>query len=299
MGEDGPTRGSTTSRSRKRAPCRLAGSYSLGELCGRVGGLDLFPDLPYATFEALRRWAFEPPRSTSRCAGASRSVAVSRDPRPVDVRRLHAARAPAGPRAGSRCSIATGPRFKLDPTNTGANDLMASSSRPARSTRLTQGPLPGTPVDEQTDPVLYRGVRPRRFPKPGSRIPTSPTRPPPSWSPTVTASPGTRRSIRSPTSRPSRSPKMVNIKPSRFGALRASVRGLRLLRARGHRRLRRRAMGARLGRGHIQYLASLFHPDTPNDMAPTGTTSPTRRGPPDHPARSRAAETGFRWADDA
>ena len=32
------------------------------------------------------------------------------------------------------------------------------------------------------------------------------------------------------------------------------------------------------GRGQIQYLASLFHPDTPNDIAPSGYNEPA---PPD------------------
>ncbi len=31
------------------------------------------------------------------------------------------------------------------------------------------------------------------------------------------------------------------------------------------------------GRGQIQYLASLFHPDTPNDIAPTGYNLPVAR----------------------
>ena len=50
------------------------------------------------------------------------------------------------------------------------------------------------------------------------------------------------------------------------------------------------------GRGHIQYLASLFHPDTPNDVAPDGLQRP---GPgaglpssPSRPSRARRASAG-------
>ena len=51
------------------------------------------------------------------------------------------------------------------------------------------------------------------------------------------------------------------------------------------------------GRGQIQYLASLFHPDTPNDVAPGGYNDARRRPPglPGEPAAGAAAPTGFRW----
>jgi hypothetical protein len=50
------------------------------------------------------------------------------------------------------------------------------------------------------------------------------------------------------------------------------------------------------GRGHIQYLASLFHPDTPNDVAPTGYNLPEPPpGLPASPVEPQIAPTGFRW----
>ena len=43
------------------------------------------------------------------------------------------------------------------------------------------------------------------------------------------------------------------------------------------------------GRGHIQYLASLFHPDAPNDVAPSGYNDPSvPEGLPGEPAHARA-----------
>ena len=51
-----------------------------------------------------------------------------------------------------------------------------------------------------------------------------------------------------------------------------------------------------MGRGHIQYLASLFHPDTPNDVAPGGYNHPdTPAGLPTTPLQPAAEPTGFRW----
>ncbi|HSO99420.1 MAG TPA: hypothetical protein VLP43_10750, partial [Solirubrobacteraceae bacterium] len=53
------------------------------------------------------------------------------------------------------------------------------------------------------------------------------------------------------------------------------------------------------GRGQAQYLASLFHPDTPNDLAPSGyNIDPPPDGLPASPLEPRAEPTGFRWAAD-
>ena len=83
-------------------------------------------------------------------------------------------------------------------------------------------------------------------------------------------------------------PRMVNIKPRRIGGLQTAVRHLRLLRRARDRRLRRRPVRARPGRGQAQYLASLFHPDTPNDLAPAATTTTPARGAPVEPAAAGA-----------
>jgi hypothetical protein len=51
------------------------------------------------------------------------------------------------------------------------------------------------------------------------------------------------------------------------------------------------------GRGHIQYLASIFHPDTPNDVAPAGyNMHGTEPGLPSSPLEPAPTETGFRWS---
>ena len=51
------------------------------------------------------------------------------------------------------------------------------------------------------------------------------------------------------------------------------------------------------GRGQIQLLASLFHPDGPNDVAPGGynTDAPAADLPPS-PLAANPAPTGFRRA---
>ena len=50
------------------------------------------------------------------------------------------------------------------------------------------------------------------------------------------------------------------------------------------------------GRGQIQYLASLFHPDGPNDVAPGGFNEPeVPPGLPSSPLPVAVEPTGFRW----
>ena len=51
-----------------------------------------------------------------------------------------------------------------------------------------------------------------------------------------------------------------------------------------------------MGRGQNQYLASLFHADAPNDVAPTGFNLPdTPAGLPSARSRRRPRARGFRW----
>ena len=71
---------------------------------------------------------------------------------------------------------------------------------------------------------------------------------------------------------------------------------LRLLRrARASARTAAARPSSGVGRDHIQYLASLFHPDTPNDMAPGGYNEPELPdGMPQSPLEPRIAATGFR-----
>jgi hypothetical protein len=51
-----------------------------------------------------------------------------------------------------------------------------------------------------------------------------------------------------------------------------------------------------VGRGQIQYLASLFHADAPNDVAPTGyNLAEPPPGLPDSPLAPTPSALGFRW----
>jgi hypothetical protein len=91
-------------------------------------------------------------------------------------------------------------------------------------------------------------------------------------------------------------PKMVNVKPSRFGAIRELFGAYDYLAEHGIDAYGGGQFELGPGRGHIQYLASLFHPDTPNDVAPGGYNAP-EPGPglPLSPLEPVPSAVGFRW----
>jgi L-alanine-DL-glutamate epimerase-like enolase superfamily enzyme len=88
----------------------------------------------------------------------------------------------------------------------------------------------------------------------------------------------------------------VNVKPSRIGSLRA------LLDVYAHCERASIVMyGGGMGelgvaRGQIELLASLFHPDAPNDVAPSAYNLPDLpAGLPESPLTPPARAVGFRW----
>ena len=92
-------------------------------------------------------------------------------------------------------------------------------------------------------------------------------------------------------------PKMINIKPSRFGPLSALFEAYDICEQRGMGAYGGGQTELGAGRGHIQYLASIFHPDTPNDVAPRGYNVPDfPDGLPDTPLAPAYRESGFSWA---
>ena len=91
-------------------------------------------------------------------------------------------------------------------------------------------------------------------------------------------------------------PRRLNLKPCRFGSVRA------LFDTYDH--CAKHDIGGYgggmfeqgPGRGQLQYLASLFHPDGPNDLAPTAyNVRPLPGDLPRSPLPPQPHPTGFRW----
>ena len=93
-------------------------------------------------------------------------------------------------------------------------------------------------------------------------------------------------------------PRTLNSKPSRFGYLRELLAFYDYCREHGIGLYGGGMFELGPGRGQIQYLASLFHADAPNDVAPRAYNEPEPlpglQGSPLAPA---VAEVGFRWGE--
>ena len=281
----------------------LAGDWTLGTFGERVAELDLFPADPVREVSRLyRRWAYESAALdlALRQGGMSLAQALGRDARPVTfVVSLRLGKPATLDPVSRRLAAYPTLRFKLDPTSEWTDELIAAlvDTRAVDSVDF-KGHYKGTVVDQPPDPDLYRRVV-EAFPYAWIEDPalTSETR-------AVLAGQEDRitwdapiHSIADIEALPF-PPKMVNVKPSRFGSLQALMDAYDYL---DERRIQAYGGGQfelGPGRGHIQYLASLFHPDTPNDVAPTGYNLPdTPSGLPSSPLPSQPSETGFRWGE--
>ena len=169
-------------------PHDLTGPETVGEFCELIGKTDLFPAPPQVeTSRQYRRWAFE---------SAALDLALKQNSTDLSTH-LGRPMLPLNFVASMRLAPFEGSssieplmakleryptlRFKLDAATDWDDGLLAAlQSRP-------------TPTSTSGWPSASS--------RPGLRIPTSPTRPAWSSSPTGTGSPGTRRSIRSVTSR--------------------------------------------------------------------------------------------------
>src|SRR5205823_5183949 len=91
-------------------------------------------------------------------------------------------------------------------------------------------------------------------------------------------------------------PRTINIKPSRFYDAQALFDTYDYLAAHGIAAYGGGQFELGPGRGQIQYLASLFHPDAPNDVAPSEYNDPEPQpGLPESPLEPTPSPTGFRF----
>src|SRR5207247_9947980 len=167
-------------------------------------------------------------------------------------------------------------RFKLDPENDWDAELIAELAEIAGVDVLDlKGLYRGTPVDVETDPELYRAVA-DAFPEawledPDLNDETRPVLDPHADRITWDAPLESLAAITSL----ERRPRAINSKPSRFGSLRELLSVYEHCQREGIRIYGGGQGELGPGRGQIQYLASLFHPDTPNDVAPSGYNDPS------------------------
>jgi L-alanine-DL-glutamate epimerase-like enolase superfamily enzyme len=283
---------------------------TLGAACALLGELDLFPAPPVREpSRHYRRWAFESAvlDLALRQNELALHEAVGREPRPLSFvcsTRLSSfgedSRSSTEP-VRRRLAKYPGLRFKLDPENDWDADLIAELRELAPVDVLDlKGLYRGTPVDVETDPELYRAVA-EAFPEayledPDINEETRPVLEPHAkritWDAPLHSLADLEALERKPTA--------INSKPSRFGSLRELSAVYEHCEREGVAIYGGGQGELGPGRGQIQYLASLFHPDTPNDVAPSGYNDPAvPEGLATSPMDPAPSSTGFRWAEPA
>jgi hypothetical protein len=285
----------------------LTGHATLGEFCEFMEDVDTFPAEPQREVSRrYRRWAFESAALdlALRQAGLGIEEKLGRQARPVSFvcsMRL----SPGGEEPSTietlRRKLDPYPdlRFKLDPTNDWSDDLIADLVATGAIDSLDlKGFYKGTVVDVETDPELYAKLI-EAFPDAWLEDPDvngetrpllEPVRDRLTWDAPI-------HSIADIKELPW-APKMVNVKPSRIGGLRDICEAYDYCAERGTGAYGGGQWELGIGRGQIQVLASLFHPDTPNDTAPRGyNEADPPPGLPTSPLEPRLASTGFRWDD--
>jgi L-alanine-DL-glutamate epimerase-like enolase superfamily enzyme len=281
----------------------LTGPKTLGEFCDLVHALDLFPAPPIREVSPLyRRWAFESAALdlALRQAGMSLHEHLGITPRPVTfVVSLRLGDPPTIDPLRRRLDIYPSLRFKLDPVSAWSEELIADLQATGAVDSLDlKGLYKGSVVDQGADPVLYERVA-RAFPD--------------AWIEDPALTPETDAVLAGARERITWDanihgiadveelpfpPKMVNVKPSRVGGLKELLDTYDYCNERGIGMYGGGQFELGPGRGQIQYLASLFHPDTPNDVAPGGYNDPEPvAGLPVSPLAPVPSAVGFRWGD--
>ena len=282
-------------------PIDLAGAWTIASLSEHIARHDLFaakaPERDVS--RRYRRWAYESAALdlALRQNDTSLHALLGRTPRPLTfVVSLRLGEPPSLEPMLKRMSGHPNLRFKLDPTSSWTDELIAELLATGAVAAVDfKGHYRGTVVDQPPDARLYARVA-EAFHD--------------AWLEDPALTPETIDALRPHVERFSWDapihtvsdieslpypPRMVNIKPSRMGSLEE------LLAAYEH--CERRGIGAYgggqfelgVGRDHIQYLASVFHPDTPNDVAPVGYNAvEPSDGLPDSPLTAEPPAVGMR-----
>jgi hypothetical protein len=286
----------------------LAGKHTISSFSELLEGLALFPSPPEREVSVnYRRWAFESAALDLALRQADKSLheVMEREPKPVNFVVSMRLTPPGSDQVSTiepvrkRLEVYPTLRFKLDPTNDWTDELISHLVDTGAVDSLDlKGQYKGTPVDVDTDPELYRKLI-EAFPKAWLEDPdvTEETK--------AVLDPVAERvtwdaPIHSVADIEDRvwPPKMVNIKPSRFGPVHELFAAYDHCEANGIGAYGGGQWELGPGRGHIQYLASIFHPDTPNDVAPSGyNTAGTEPGLPSSPLEPTPTPTGFRWGE--
>jgi hypothetical protein len=277
----------------------LAGTWTLDSFSRHLAGEALFESPPERdVYLDYRRWAFESAALdlALRQSGMTLGQAVGRQLSPVTyVVSMRLGEPPTLEGLKGWLELYPGLRFKLDATSDWTDELVAELRDLGCVDSIDfKGHYTGTVVDQGPDPALYSRVT--------EALPGV-------WIEDPAIDDGTRPILEAVSSRVTWDaiihsvediealpwpPKTVNVKPSRFGSVERLFAAYDYCEARDIGAYGGGQFELGVGRGHIQYLAALFHPETPNDVAPGGFNLPIPTpGMPMSPLTVAPRETGF------
>ena len=280
----------------------LAGDWTLATFVEHLAGVELWPAPPeWEMARRWRTWAFESAALdlALRQAGLGLPEALGREPRPVRfVNSLGLGSPPELSAIARRLDRYPGLRFKLDAQASWSPELAGEVAATGAVDVIDFKGRYGLPVEDDFALLgMYEAVL-ARFD--GVILEDPHDRPDVAG---LVEPHAARVSFDAPIATPDdvdNAPfgaRTVNVKPSRIGGVRALLDVYAHCEAHGIR-----MYGGGMGevgpaRGQIQLLAALFHPDAPNDVAPSPYNLPDLPdGLPTSPLEPPAEILGFRWA---
>jgi L-alanine-DL-glutamate epimerase-like enolase superfamily enzyme len=293
--------GTTLHETRPHHP--LEGEWTLGGFSDHLATLELWPEPPeWPVAVNFRRWAFESAALdlALRQAGRPLHDVLGLEPQPVRfVNSLGLGKEqPSIEPVRRRLARSPGVRFKLDAEVTWALELVDEvAATGAVDTIDFKGHYGFEVEDPEALAALYDRViaafpdayleDPHDLPEIAQRLGSHVER-------VSYDSPIRSAEDIGATPLPAR---VVNVKPSRIGSL-PQLFAVYARCAREQRPMYGGGMGELgVGRGQIELLAALFHPDAPNDVAPSAYNEDDPPGDlPASPLEPRPEATGFRWA---
>ena len=279
----------------------VSGEWTIDSFSSHLATLDLYPKPPqHDRLRSFRRWGFESAALDLALRQAGRSLAgvLGREVRSLTfVNSIHLTAPPTFDQIRSRLEVFPALRFKLDPTTDWDERLIAEIAATGAVDTVDLKSQYPPPFGQPADPHLYDAVA-RAFPDAWIEDPAIT---PETW-PVLEAHirrvtwDGTLWSI-ADIERLSTRPRAINIKPVRFGTVQ-TLFGVYDYCAAYEIAMYGGGFGELgVGRHQIQYLASVFHPDTPNDVAPSGYNLPELDPAlPTSPLTKVPDGAGFRWA---
>jgi hypothetical protein len=276
----------------------LSGTWTLETFSHQLETLPLFDHEPEQhAYLDYRRWAYESAALDLALRQARRSLgaAVDREPQPLTfVVSMRLGEPATTDRLHAWLELYPGLRFKLDATPDWTDELIAElAATEAVDSVDFKGQYRGTSVDTVPDPALYRRVvvgLPDAWLEDPALTPETeavlePHHDRVTWD-AVIHSVADIEALRWP-------PTTVNVKPSRFGSVERLFAAYDYCSGHGIGAYGGGQFELGVGRDQIQLLAALFHPETPNDVAPGGFNVDPQPGLSNSPLAIVARQTGF------